>query len=83
LTGKEAGWQMSASGIQNQLQRKDPVVFAGILWMTINSWIDHLGSQAKWSDSMLNLTEKGNHQHHPNSGCCGVLVSILALPKLE
>ena len=78
--GKEAGWQMGASEIRNRLQRKDPVVFAGISRTTINSWIDRSGSRARWSDATLNLAEKGNHQRHPNGGRRGVLVSTSTLP---
>jgi hypothetical protein len=81
LAGKEAGWQMSASDIRNRLQRKDPVVFAGISRTTINGWIDRSGSRARWSDTALNLAEKGNHQRHPNGGRRGILVRTLAPPS--
>jgi hypothetical protein len=79
--GKESSWQMGASDIRNRLQRKDPVVFAGISRTTINSWIDRSGSRARWSDTALSLAEKGNHQRHPNGGCRGVLVSTLTPPS--
>jgi hypothetical protein len=77
IAGKQVGWEMSASEIQNCLQKKDPAVFSKITWTSINMWIDRTGTRPKWSGNALRIAENGNHQLHPKAGRRGILVSII------
>ena len=75
IAGKAVGWEMSSSEIRNWLRRKHPETFGSISHTTINEWIDCSGPRPKWSEKALKMVENGNHQHNPNGGCRGALVS--------
>jgi len=74
---------MSSRAIVGELQKRDYNTFKGLNRTTIDGWIDRSGSKPWWSDTALERARLGNDRSNPNAGQKGVLVSNLALHKVN
>jgi hypothetical protein len=62
------GWRMSSTWIVSLLKQQDPVTFAGLPRMTVDSWIDRSGDKPKWSSRALKMASNGNDPGLGNKG---------------
>lgn len=69
------GWTMSTTAIKKVLMQRSPESFAKLNRSTIEGWIDRSGPKPKWSDSSLQMAEKGHSQGGHAAGARGALAA--------